>query len=457
MDIHVNSNEIHDQINKLFSSILLEQKKYMQVKGPDEGKSHIVEDMLKDYTARRGKGFFYNYMSSGRGHGPFTELIDGSIKYDLIGGIGPNLLGHSHPLYIKACLESACSDSIMCGNLQPYTEAYELTKVLTDNVSKKSKLKNFWYAGSGSFANDLALKLIWQKKAPAYRVLACTKAFAGRSVATQDLTHNKAYREDMPETVQVDHVPHFDINDPDNSAANTIQALKDAMRANPKKHCALMMEIVQGEGGFIFGTEEYYKEVFTWAKDQGLYIWIDEVQTFGRTKDLFAYQSFGLDEFVDIVTVGKALQVCGVLYSDELNPKPGLIAGTFNGSLTALNAATKTVRYLTEGNFYGDNGRIAEIESIFLGRLNHLSKNSCKNKITWFGGIGTMIAFEVGKSTKDDTIKFIKNLFNNGVIAFMAGSNPTRVRMLLPLSLTEEHIDEIFRIIEKTVLETFEE
>ncbi len=456
MDIHVNNEKIQEYSNKLFTEILAEQKKYMGIKPADEDKAHLTEKTLEKYTGMRGKGFFYNYLSSGRGHGPFTELIDGSIKYDLIGGIGPNLLGHSHPLYIKANLESAMSDSIMCGNLQPYPEAYQLTEALVQNVSKKSKLKNFWFTGSGSFANDLALKLIWQKKAPNYRIIAFQKAFAGRSVATQDITHNKAYKEDMPDTVEVDHVPHYDHNDPENALENTIQALKEVVKSHPKKHAAIMLEIVQGEGGFIYGPKEYYQGVFKWAKENGLYIWIDEVQTFGRTRELFAYQMMGLDEYVDIVTVGKALQVCGTLFSDELNPKPGLIAGTFNGSLSALNAGHKIIRYLTESHFYGEKGRIAELEHTFLTRFEHLMKTTCSGKIKYAGGVGTMIAFEIGDSGKDITMKFIRSLFDKGIICFMAGNQPTRVRMLLPLCLTTEHIEEIFRIIESTVLEVVE-
>ncbi len=456
MEIHVTNDKIQEYSNKLFTEILAEQKKYMGIKEADEDKAHLTENMLKKYESMCGKGFFYNYMSSGRGHGPFTELIDGSIKYDLIGGIGPNILGHSHPLYIKANLESAMSDSIMCGNLQPYPEALNLTESLIENVKKKSNLRNFWFTGSGSFANDLALKLIWQKKDPAYRIIAFQKAFAGRSVATQDITHNKAYKQGMPDTVDVDHVPHFDQNEPENALEKTLTALKAIVKEHPKKHAAIMLEIVQGEGGFIYGTKEYYEGVFEWAKSQGLYIWVDEVQTFGRTRELFAYQMMELDQYVDVVTVGKALQVCGALFTDELNPKPGLITGTFNGSLSALNAGNKIIKYLTETHFYGEKGRISEIEHTFLSRFEHLMKTSCSGKIRWAGGVGTMIAYEVGDSSKEITMKYIRALFDKGIICFMAGNEPTRVRMLLPLSLTPEHIEEIFRVIETTVLEVIE-
>lgn len=450
------NDNIQDQFDQLFSSILLEQKKYNKISPPTESKKRIVEDLLEKFTANRGRGFFYNYLSSGRGHGPFTELLDDSVKYDLIGGIGPNLLGHSHPLTIKSHLESALTSTIMCGNLLPHKEAYSLTKEILSHV-KKSKLKNFWFAGSGSFANDSALKMIWQKKTPAYKIIAFEHAFAGRSVATQDITYNKAYRDGMPSALQVDHVPHYDYNDPDNAIKKTISALDKLAKGGIKNYAAIMIELVQGEGGFIYGTKEYYEAIFKWAKQHNLYIWVDEVQTFGRTTELFSFQHFELDQYPDIVTVGKALQACGVLFSDELNPRPGLISGTFNGSISSLKAGKKILEYLINGNFYGPLGKTKSLEETFLNKLEKLSKTTCKNKLGYFTAIGTMVAFEVGQGDKETTVKFLRNLFKNGVIAFMAGQSPVKVRFLLPLCLQEEHIDEIFFIIEKTLHETIED
>ncbi len=222
----VNTEEIQEQINKLSSTILMEQQRVKGVRPADEDKKHLTDAALEEYAKDKGRGFFFNYLCSGRGHGPFTELVDGSIKYDLIGAIGPNLLGHSHPLYIKSHLEAATRDAMMCGNLLSYQEPYELTKTLLKNV-KESNLKHFWFSGSGSFANDTALKILWQKKAPAYRLIACQKAFAGRSIATQDITYNEAYRDGMPKSIEVDHIPHFDQNDPENSLQNTLDALND--------------------------------------------------------------------------------------------------------------------------------------------------------------------------------------------------------------------------------------
>ena len=453
MSIGVQSKEIHEHFNKLFSAILFEQQKLNQIKIADTDKKEVLSIALKEYESLKGRGFFYPFMASGKGHGPFVELIDGSVKYDLINSIGVNLLGHSHPIYIKANLEAATSDTMMAGNLLSYQEPYELTKTLINSV-KKSRLKHFWFSCSGSFAGDTALKILWQKKAPNYRLIAFQKSFAGRSIAMQDVTYNQAYREGMPQSISVDHVPHFNYKDPENSLKNTIAALNELILKNGNTYCALTIELIQGEAGFIYGTKEYYEGLFQWAREHGIYIWVDEVQSFARTHELFAFQMFGLDEYVDVVTVGKVLQACGTFYTEELNPKPGLIAGTFNGSIASLNAGKAIVRYLNEGNFYGENGRIKELETKFKEHFRKLAEGSCRGKIPYYGGVGTMLSFEIGDGSNDTTNKFMKKLFENGIISFSAGKDPTRVRFLLPLPLLDEHINEIFSIVEKTILET---
>lgn len=449
MSLGVNNPEIQSKKDELFSLILQEQQKINTIKEADLDKKDLVATKLAEYEKQRGKGFFYNYLSSGRGHGPLTELIDGSVKYDLIGGIGPNLLGHSHPQYIRSVIDAASCDTVMCGNLQTYEAPKKLTNELIESVSKDSKLRNFWFSGSGSFANDVALKILWQKKAPHYDLIAFQKAFAGRSIATQDITFNESYRQGMPKTINVHHALHYDYKDPENATQKTLDSLNQ-IYAEHKSICAIMIELIQGEGGFIYGPKEYYETIFKWARERDIYIWIDEVQSFARTTELFSYQMYGLGEYVDVLTVGKVLQVCGTFYSEELNPKPGLIAGTFNGSIAAINAGHSIVKFLNENNFYGENGRIKQLEQEF---FKHFDRLKSKGKISYYGGVGTMLSFEVGDSSKEYSIDYVKRLFDNGVISFIAGSDPTRIRLLIPVTLTSDHISEIFSIIEKTISE----
>lgn len=454
MNSGVTNQEIEKNKDLLFTNILTAQQSFNGIKEGEPAKTKEMLQRLEDFNTYRGRNVVYDYLSSGRGHGPFTELMDGSVKYDLIGGIGVQLLGHSHPIAIKSYLEAATQDIIMCGNLQPYNASIDLAESLLQQV-KESRLHHFWFAGSGSFANDLGLKLLWQKKAPAYRMLAFKNNFAGRSVATQEITDNENYREDMPQLIDVDCVPHYDHRDRENSIKNTLSALDKYWEKYPSQYAAIMMELVQGEGGLNYGIKKFYHEVCRWARSKGIYIWSDEVQTYGRTRELFAFQMFELDEYVDLVSVGKNLQCCGVLYTKDLNPRPGLIAGTFHASLPSLLMGAKSIKFLTEGGFYGEKGRIAHLEKQFLDHLQKLKSGSCKNIIGDIGGIGTMIGFEVGAANKQDTWKFLYNLFKNGVIGFSSGKGPVKVRFLLPVTLTDEHITEIFEVIEKTLQETF--
>lgn len=447
------TTKIQESISQLLKLIQQEQSAINQIRPPSESKKNLLKEKLEQYSSLRGRNGYYPYISTGKGNGPFTQLIDDSIKYDLIGGVGVYLLGHSHPLIIESNLEAATSDALICGNLMPYDDSIQMMQTLLDQV-KNSNLKHFWYAGSGSFANDLALKLVWQKKCPAHKIIAFKKGFSGRSIGTQDVTDKPAFREGMPELLEVEHVPHYDPSDPQNSLKTTINQLNKVWNESPNQFSAIIMELVQGEGGINVGTKDYYLGVCKWAKEKGLYIVFDEVQTFGRTTELFAFQAFNLDQFADIVVVGKALQCCGILYTAELNPKEGLIAGTFHAAIPCLKAATKTINYLTQNNFYGNSGRIKQLETMFFDKFEKLKNGSCAGKLQSYNGIGTMIAFVVGDGDKNITKQFLLKLMENGVIGFMAGNDPVKVRLLIPLTLTEQHVEEIFSIIEKTILET---
>ncbi len=448
MSLGVSNPKIDDQINHLFSEILVAQHEFMKTRGPDPEKSKFVSEKLAEYEKIRGRGFFYPLLATGRGHGPFTELFDGSVKFDLINSIGVNLLGHSHPIFIKSCLEAATMDTLMTGNLHLYEDPIELSKSIVSHVSK-SRLKHFWFAGSGSFANDNAIKMIWQKSEGRTRILAAQKCFAGRSIATQDITHNLDYKKGMPTLLEVDHFP---ISESENLKDQISETISNLEATYSDQHCAITMELVQGEGGFNVYPRDLYKAVFDWAKGKKLFIWIDEIQSFGRTGELFAFQKLELDEYPDVVTVGKALQSCGTLFSSELNPKPGLIAGTFQGSLSSIKAGRKILKYLSMGNFFGAGGRVEEIRNKFEDKMNKLIKTS-DGFFSSTSGIGLMFAFQIKDGNKDDTAKFIKKLFENGIICFSCGKNPYKIRFLLPLCLNEEHIDEIFQILNKTASE----
>jgi 4-aminobutyrate aminotransferase-like enzyme len=218
----------------------------------------------------------------------------------------------------------------------------------------------------------------------------------------------------------------------------------------PGKFAGLMIELVQGEGGFNYAPREFYVQVFEEARRLGLAIWVDEIQTFGRTGELFAYQTFGLHAFVDVVTVAKALQTGMILYTEEYNPRPGLIAGTFTGSISGLRAGRRVLELLDEGGYLGPQGRVARLSDHFASRLEALAAGPCQGALTEIRRIGGMIAFRPGAGTLEEVKAYLARLFDLGVVAFYCGHDPYLVRLLPPLgAMTEEDIARVCELIGK--------
>ncbi len=409
--------------------------------------------VLKGLEKLKGREQYFNYLSNGIGTGPFIELLDGSRKLDLITGIGINFFGHTHPALVEELLDGITSD-VMQGNLQPGFESEAILRTVLAHVGAKSRLKHGWLLGSGTMANETALKIIRQKKFPATRMFAFADCFAGRSTAMQEISDNPKYREGQPTYGEVTHLPFYDPKlGLEASAALTVKRLEEEVLRQPGKYAGLMVELVQGEGGIRYAPREWYVKVFAAAKRADLALWADEVQTFGRLESLFAYLHFDLAEYFDVVTIGKLLHACMALYTDEMNPRAGLVAGTFTGSAAALRTGRRVVEMLTSEGFYGPEGKIAKLSKHFENGIERLKSGSCRGLIGEVRVIGGMIGFGVLGQTLDDTKKVLMKLFSEGVVAFYAGHDPYVVRCLPPFGVMKTaEIDLALSVIEKTLL-----
>lgn len=311
--------------------------------------SQQLQATLQGFQKDRGRDLVFPFISSGLGRGPFVELVDGSVKYDLITGIGIHFFGHSHPELMRESLIATASD-IYQGNLQPGFEVTELLRAMLSRV-QSSRLRHGWVTTCGTMANEIALKIIRQKKFPAHHVIAFEHCFAGRSTTMQEITDSPKYREGQPVHGEVHYIPFYQPRlGLRQSIHDTLERLRATVKRYPGQIAALMMEPVQGEGGFHFAPREYYVEIFEEAKKFGIAIWLDEIQSFGRTGQLFAFQTFGLDAYVDVVTAAKMLHASVVLYSEEFNPRPGLVAGTFTGTSASLRVAQRLSNFSTMGS-----------------------------------------------------------------------------------------------------------
>ena len=133
--------------------------------------------------------------------------------------------------------------------------------------------------------------------------------------------------------------------------------MRECISRHPGDYACLWLELIQGEGGYYPGSRDYFRSIINEAKKAGMAVVADEVQTFGRTTRPFAFQHFELDEQVDIVTIGKILQVCATLYTEEYKPKPGLISQTFSGSTWAVHAAKTIIENLKADGNFGPDGK----------------------------------------------------------------------------------------------------
>lgn len=432
----------------LLAAVAEQQKTITGIKPPEKELNAGYHDALKAFADCRGSSLWYPYIGSGIGKGPFVELLDGSVKYDFISGIGVHHFGHSHPELISASIDGTISDLVMQGNLQQNADALDLMELLI----KESKLDHCFLSTSGAMANENAFKAAFQKNAPADRILAFERSFAGRSIMMSQITEKATLREGVPIKFAVDYLPFYDAENPEASTLRTVETLKKYLARYPKQHAAMLFELIQGEGGFYPGSKEFFRSIMKILKEHHIAIIADEVQTFGRTSHLFAFQHFGLEEFVDIATIGKLSQVCATLWKAEYNPRPGILGQTFTSSSTAIHAAKKMLYMMTREGFFGIEGKNMAVGKYFTQKLSAIAKIH-PQLIRGPYGLGAMIAFTPLDGEMNQVIKFAHDLFHAGVIAFVAGKDPTRIRLLPPIGVIEfSDIDAVVKIIEETLL-----
>jgi acetylornithine aminotransferase len=438
----------------ILDAVAEHQAQLTEVRAPNPELADSFQAMLDDFGQIRGGNLYFPYLASGIGNGPFVELADGSVKLDMITGIGVHGYGHSHPDLVSTGIDAAVCDTVMQGNLQQNTQSYDIAKLLTDVACESgSSLKHCFLSTSGAMANENSLKLAFQKHAPASRVISFSHCFAGRTLALSQVTDKPGNRVGLPDTITVDYIPFLDPHDQAGSTERSVNALKELVARHPGKYSCLWMELVQGEGGYYPGSHEFFAALCTIAKENNIAIIADEVQSFCRTSRPYAFQHFKLDKMVDLVTIGKISQVCATLYTDEYKPKPGLISQTFTGSTWAIMAAKTIVQGLIDKGNFGDDGRNMKLHAYFANGLAKIGEKY-PGSISGPYGVGGMVGFTPFDGTYEVAKDLVNRLYHAGLMSFFAGRDPSRVRFLMPLGCVEEsHIDMACGILEGVIEE----
>ncbi|MBK5489387.1 acetylornithine transaminase [Bacillus sp. TH17] len=357
-----------------------------------------------------------------------AKVIDksGEQYLDFTSGIGVCNLGHCHPTVVKA-VEKQLRNIWHISNLFTNSLQEEVASLLTEDTA----LDHVFFCNSGAEANEAALKLA-RKHTGKSLVVTCEQSFHGRTFGTMSATGQDKVKEGFgPLLPSFLHIPF-----------NDIRALEEVMN---EEVAAVMVEVIQGEGGVILADPSFLKEIEKLCNQYNALFIIDEVQTgIGRTGTLFAYEQMGI--VPDIVTIAKALgngiPVGAMIGRKELGSSftAGSHGSTFGGNYIAMTAAKEVLQFIKEQSFFKE---VQEKGEYVLKKLQEeLRHVECVQNIR---GKGLMIGIEC----KHEVANVIEQLEKAGLLVLQAG--PNVIRLLPPLIVTNEELEQAICMIKRVV------
>lgn len=402
-----------------------------------------------------------------KGEGCYLCSEDGRKILDFASGVAVCNLGHNHPKVVEAA-EKQMKELIHGGHNVVYYESYvRLAERLVELTGGDTMV---YFSNSGAEANEGAIKLAkYVTKRPG--IIAFRGSFHGRTLATTSLTSSSsAYRknyEGLLPSVYFAEYPYlyrtpYEMKDGKcpkeyfEQFENIFHTLID-----PSMVAAIMMEPVQGEGGYIVPDKEFVQYVREICDKYGILLIFDEVQSgMGRTGKLFAYEHFGVKP--DILTSAKGIAngfpLSAVIGKKEIMEQwpAGAHGGTFGGNPVACAAANAVLDELTDGGML-DNA--AKMGDYFKEKLFALQKKY-PSVIGDVRGLGLMLAMEMVHPDKtpdaDITTAIRTKALEKGLLLLGCGTNHNIVRFIAPTIVTEKEIDIAINIIDECLKELTE-
>lgn len=369
-----------------------------------------------------------------KGEGSWLWDSEGKKYLDFMSGIAVTNLGHA-PKRVKDALVAQLDQLWHISNLFQIPNQAEAAKLITDHSSGDA----VFFCNSGAEANEAAIKLArrYQQlvaKTGRYEIITFTQSFHGRTIATLTATGQDKVKEGFaPLPEGFTHI-----------ALNDIELLKATIS---DKTAAIMLEIVQAEGGIHAVDPSYLQQVSALCKQEGILLIIDEIQTgMGRTGKLFAYEHYGIEP--DIFTLAKGLGSgfpVGAMVAKEYL-KEGFTAGshgsTFGGTPIATAAVKATIEMIIDENLVA---HAAKQGDYLMAQLREkLSDCSFVNEVRGLGLI-------VGIDCKAPIADILTEARAEGLLVIPAG--PNVIRLLPNLLVTNEEIDQAVRILTKLLSE----
>jgi 4-aminobutyrate aminotransferase len=396
-----------------------------------------------------------------RGEGAVVEDVDGNRFLDCAAGIAVNSTGVSHPEVVKAIAEQAGKFIHMSGTDFYYEPQVRLAEELASIAPIDGDVRTF-FGNSGTEATEAAIKLA-RYSTKRQGIIAFLGAFHGRSMGSLSLTASKAIQRRgfgpfMPGVYHAPYPDSYRASSPDAAAAQCLAYIEEQLfthLVSPDEIAAVVVEPVQGEGGYIVAPAAFLQGLRELTKKHGIVLVMDEVQSgMGRTGRMFASDHFDLK--ADVVTIAKGIASglpLGVTCAraEIMSWPPGAHASTFGGNPVSCAAANATIRLLKEGLI----ANAASVGDHLFTGLRELQKQH--QIIGDVRGMGLMIGIEFvrNRQTKERAVEernaLVQAMFRRGVLVLGAGKNA--VRLAPPLVLSKAQADSVLEIMAEALAE----
>ena len=360
-------------------------------------------------------------------HGKGATLYDedGKAYIDCVGGQGAANLGHAHPAIIAALAEQS-QLLISCPEMFYNPQRAALEEKLISIAP--AGMQRVFLTNSGTESVEAAFKFA-RYATKRRKIIATMRGFHGRSMGALSATWNKHYREPfMPLVPDFEHVPY-----------NKLDRLEAAL---DEETAAVILEVVQGEGGVHPGTTEYLQGAQSLCRERGAMLIIDEVQTgWGRTGKLLALEHHDLQP--DLVTLAKSMAggipAGAVLIGERIGAlDPGIHGSTFGGNPLAAACALAALDVQEKEQL---PQRAAELGAYALAELQKIDSPLIRE----VRGLGLMIGIEL----KQKVAPYLQALTQRGVLALPAGM--TVIRLLPPLVIEKAQLDELIAVLKEVL------
>ena len=396
-----------------------------------------------------------------KGSGAVVEDVDGNVFLDCTAGIAVAATGHAHPQVVTAITEQAQKFLHMSGTDFYYELQARLGEEIGGIVPIAGPHRSF-FSNSGTEANEAALKLA-KFVTGRHHVIAFFGAFHGRSMGSLSLTASKVRqrRGFGPLVPGVHHAPYPDTYrsglSPDATADRCIEFIEQQLfvhLVSPDEVAAIVVEPIQGEGGYIVAPDSFLERLRALATQHGMQLIVDEVQSgMGRTGKMFAIEHAGVAP--DIITIAKGVASglpLGVTTAASAlmgQWPPGSHASTFGGNPVSCAAALATIRLLRDGLVSN-----AEVVGSHLidGARALMDKHPLIGDVR---GRGLMVGIELvrDRRTKEraatERDALVRECFARGLLVLGAGRNA--IRLSPPLVLTKQEADIALRILDEAL------